>query len=123
VRLGVLHGTGAGREGGEVQRGRPVVVPRASRPQRDLVAMAQELFAADTFAVYVSPVQAAKITQQELSFTQLDDAVLLRHDLVEELDRVVRMPAEAVRRAKVDRLRPLGGGEDQSCHKSGREPN
>ena len=42
--------------------------------------------------------------------------MLLRDDLVEELDRVVRMAPEAVDRAQLDRLLSLGGREDQTCH-------
>ena len=44
--------------------------------------------------------------------------MLLRDDLVEELDRVVRVPPEAVDRAELDRLLPFGGREDQLGHSS-----
>jgi hypothetical protein len=51
-----------------------------------------------------------------LTLALLEDAVFLRDDLVQKLDRVVRVAAQAVNRAKFDRLLPLGGREDQTCH-------
>ena len=78
--------------------------------------MLQGLLPADTLAVDVRAVQAPEVAEDEDPVALLENAVLLRDDLVEELDRVVRMPPEAVYRAQLDRLLPLVCGEDQTCH-------
>ena len=58
VRLRVLHGAGPGREGGEVQRRGPVVVPGARRAEGNLVSVTKELLASDALAVDVRTVEA-----------------------------------------------------------------
>ena len=99
------------------RRAVPVVVARARRAERDLVAVAERLLAADALAVDVRAVEAAEVAQDEPTVALLEDAVLLRHDLVEELDGVVRMPPEAVDGAQLDRLLSLGRREDQTRHR------
>ena len=115
-RQRLLDGAGALAQRREVQRRRAVVVAGARRAEGDLVAVLEHLLAADALAVDVGPVEAPEVTKDELPLALLEDAVLLRNDLVQELDRVVRVPSEAVDRTQLDRLLPLGGREDQTCH-------
>ena len=74
--------------------------------------------AANALTVDVRAVQAAEIPQNELTVALLEDAVLFRDDLVEELNRVVRVTAEAVRGPKVDELLSFGSREDQLRHET-----
>jgi hypothetical protein len=122
VGLGMLHCAGPCSERGKIQRGGSVVVAGPRGAERDLVAVPEKLLPTHPLAVDVSAVEAAQVAEEELTVSKLYDAVLLRHNLVEQLNRVVRVPSKAVRRAKVYRLRPLGGGEDQSCHQFERQP-
>ena len=93
-----------------------VVVARARGAERDLVAVPQHHLATDALAVDVRAVEAPEVAQNDAAVALLEDAVLLRDNLVEELDRVVRMPAEAVDGAQLDRLLSLRGREDQTRH-------
>src|SRR5262249_6593098 len=115
-RRGLLDRTGADRRRREIQGARAVVVTRARRSEGDLVAVAKHLLTANALAIDVRAVEAAQIPQDELSVALLEDAVLLGDNLVQELDGVVRVAPQAVDRAKFDRLLPLGGREDQTCH-------
>jgi len=72
-------------------------------------------------AIYVGYVQAAEVAQHELSTPTLDDAVLLRHNLVEELDRVRGVAAERVMRGEIHDLLAFWGREQQPCHGVGGE--
>ena len=112
----LLHRAGADRRRGEVHRPGAVVVAGAGRAEGDLVAVLERLLAANALAVDVRAVEAPQISEDEHPLALLEDAVLLRHDLVEKLDRVVGMPPEAVDRTQLDRLLPLGCREDQACH-------
>jgi hypothetical protein len=85
--------------------------------ERDLVAVLQRGLAAHALVVDERPVQAAQIAQDPAIRAQLDDAVLLRDDLVEELDRVVRMAPERIHRAKIDRLLAFRGRQYQPSHR------
>ena len=106
--------TAPGPTGGSGERdARAVVVASARRAERDLVAVLEQRLAADALAVDVRAVEAAEVAQDEAPVALLEDAVLLRDDLVEELDRVVRVAPEAVDRPKLDRLLSFGGREDQ----------
>ena len=73
---------------------RAIVVTRASRTERDVVPVLEILLANDPFAVDVRPVQAAEITQRKAVDAPLQNAVLLRHDLVEKLNGVAWMAPE-----------------------------
>src|SRR5579862_9474336 len=95
---------GTRRERREIQGRRAVVVARPGGAERDLVSVAQKLFAANPLAVDVGPVQAPEVAEDELAFPLLEDAVLLRDDLVEELDGVVGVAPQAVDRAELNRL-------------------
>ena len=110
-----LHGARAHRRKLDAET-RAVVVACARRAQRDLVAVAHHLFAADALTVDLGAVQAAEIAEHEPAVALLEDAVLLRDDLVEQLDRVVRVTTEAVDRPKLDRLSAFCGCQDQPCH-------
>ena len=97
-----------------------VVEPSSRRAERDLVAMLEQHLAAHALAVDVRSVQAAEVAQDEAPFANLDDAVLLRDDLVEELDGVVRVTPEAVDRAEIDRLLSFRGRQEQLGHEEAR---
>jgi hypothetical protein len=114
--LGVRDRSRACRERSKVEWSGAVVVPSAGRAEGDLIAVAEHLLAAYALSVDVRPVQASEITQDELSVPLLEDAVLFRDDLVEKLNGIVRVAPQAIDRAKFDRLLPLGGREDQTCH-------
>ena len=94
---GIAFWIAPGPTGGSGERDpRSVVEPSSSRAERDLVAVLEQHLAAHALAVDVGAVQAAEVAQDEPAVADLDDAVLLRDDLVEELDRVVRVAPEAV---------------------------
>src|SRR5205823_4922352 len=82
----LLNDARAQRRRREVHEARAVVVPRARRTERDLVAVLERLLPAHALGVDVRAVQAPEVAEDELPVAQLDDAVLLRDDLVEELD-------------------------------------
>src|ERR1700690_120743 len=111
----VLHGArpecGRGRGGA-----RAVVITCAGRAEGDLVAVLEHRFAADALSVDVRSVQAAEIAKDETAVALFYDAMLLRNDFIEELDRVVRVPPEAIDWAELNRLLSFGGCEDQLCH-------
>jgi hypothetical protein len=69
---------------------------RGSRRARSRRHVRSGCLAAHALVVDERPVEAAQIAQHEVVAAQLDDAVLLRDDLVEELDRVVRVAPERV---------------------------
>ena len=101
----------------EVERRTMAVVEAgARRAEGDLVAVAEHGLAANALAVDVGAVQAPEITKDDPTIPLLEDAVLLRHDLVEELDGVVRMSSETIDRAQLDRLLALRRREDQTRH-------
>src|SRR5690606_4349856 len=94
-----------------------VVVAGAGGAEGDLVAVAERHLSADALAVDVGAVEAAEVAQHEPALALLEDAVLLRDDLVEQLDRIVGVPAQAVDGPELDRLLPLRRREDQSRHR------
>ena len=78
--------------------------------------MTKRSFAIDSLIIDVRTVEAAQIAEPVPVRSQLDDAVLLGHDAIEKLHRVVRMTPERVDRAKLDRCMTLRGGKDESRH-------
>jgi hypothetical protein len=74
------------------------------------------LLAVDPLAVDVGAVEAAEVAQQEAACATFDHAVLLRHDLVEELNRVARVPAERVVVAQLDDLLALRSRKQDARH-------
>jgi len=76
----------------------------------------EERLSPHPLAVDVGAVQAPQIAEEKADVPQLDDAVLLGDDLVEELDRVVGVTPEAVERAKLDGLLSFCRREEQSSH-------
>ena len=118
-RTDAAHVLAHRRRSAEVdRRSVPVVVARARGAERDLVAVTKRHLPANALAVHVRAVEAPEVAEDEASIALLEDAVLLRHDLVEELDGIVRMAAEAIDRPQLDRLLPLGCCEDQTRHRS-----
>jgi hypothetical protein len=57
----------------------------------NIVTMPERGLSADSLVVDVGAVQAPEIAKNEVIAALLDDAVLFRDDLVEQLDRVVRV--------------------------------
>ena len=74
-------------------------------------------FAPHALVVDERAVQAPEIAQDPVIGAQLDDAVLFRDDLVEELDRVVRVTPERVHRTQIDRLLAFSGLQNQASHR------
>jgi hypothetical protein len=74
--------------------------------------------AAYPFVVDERSVEAAEVSEDPSVRPYLNDAVLFGDNLVEELDRVVRMPPKRIYLAKVDRLLALGGLQNQASHRS-----
>jgi len=77
----------------------------------------------DALAVHVGTVQAPEVPKDELHATALDDAVLLRNNLVEELDRVGRVAAQRVVHAQLDDLLAFRGRQQQPGHRVARLPS
>jgi hypothetical protein len=78
-----------------------IVVPSARRTHHDLIAMLERLLAIDAFSVDVRSVQTAKIAKPKAVFALLNHAVLFGHDPVQQLDGVVRVTPDRIRRAKL----------------------
>jgi hypothetical protein len=72
--------------------------------------------AANPLAVDVGSIQTAEVAKDEVAVPLLQDAVLFGYDLVEQLNGVVRVSAQAVDGPKLNGLLSLGGGEDDSGH-------
>jgi hypothetical protein len=87
-------------------------------PERNIVSVAKVALPRDAFAVHVSSVEAPEIAQSETTRPAFDDAVLLRHDLVEQLHGVGRMATEGVMIAQLDHLLTFRGNEQDSGHAS-----
>ena len=98
---------GAGRRRNE-RRARKVVKSSAQAfawaqgAEDDFVVVTDELLSLDPLSVHVAAVEAAEITQDPRVVAILDHAVLFRDNLVEELDRVVRVTSERVCRAQIN---------------------
>ena len=82
--------------------------------------MLQRHLAANALAIHERPVQAAEVAQDEPAVARLDDAMLLRDDLVEELNRIVWVAPKAIDRSKLDRLLPFGGRQEKLGHEGKR---
>jgi hypothetical protein len=85
-----------------------IVVAGTRAAERDVVPVLQLALTVDALAVHVRAVQTSEIAQHEVGTTPLEDAVLLRDDLVQQLDRVTRMPAKRVEVAQVHDLLAVG---------------
>jgi len=93
-----------------------VIVASARLPERNVVTVTQVAFPRDAFTVDVRSVQAAQVSQRETVGPALDDAVLLRDDLVEELNGVRGMAPERVVVAQLDHLLTFRRDEQDSGH-------
>ena len=78
--------------------------------------MSQGAFAADSLAVDVGPVETAEILENKGAGALDDAAMLLGHNLVQELDRIARMPPERVLWQQLDNLLSLRCGESEPTH-------
>ncbi len=102
--------SGDGADGGGV------VEEDAGVAEGDLVAVVQRLLALDALVVDVGAVERAEVAQHPLRAAQLDEAVLLRDDAVEELDGVVGMTPEGVEGLEIALHLPVGTRDDQPGH-------
>ena len=80
--------------------------------------MTQVALTSDALTVDVSAVQASEVAEREAVGPSLDDAMLLRYNLVEELHRVRRVTPEGVVIAELDHLLTFRGDEQDSGHAS-----
>jgi hypothetical protein len=86
------------------------------RPHRDLVTILQ-IVLADALAPEERAVQRPQVAQQEPAVARaLDLRVFLRDDPIEDLDRVVGMPAQGVERPELELLALVAGDDDQLGH-------
>ena len=93
----------------------------ARRAHRELVAVA-EVVVADPLAAHERAVQRAQVAQQVAPVGRaLDLRVLLRDDAIEDLDRVVGMPADRVEGGELELLPLLPGDDDQLGHRDARK--
>jgi hypothetical protein len=95
-----------------------VIVTSARLSERDVVTVTKVALTGDALTVDVRSVEAAQVAQRETVGPALDDAMLLRHNLVEELHRVGRMTPERVVIAELDHLLSFRGDEHYSGHAS-----
>ena len=88
----------ASRHGGRGNRGPGGAVVEAAlgRAEGDLIAVLEGRFAPDALVIDEGAVEAAQITEDPVIAAELDDAVFLRHDLVEELNGIARMAPERI---------------------------
>jgi hypothetical protein len=89
----------------------------ARRPHRELVAIVQ-IMVGDPLAPHERAVQRPQVAQQVAPIGRsLDLRVLLRDDPIEDLDRVVGMPADRVESSELELLPLVPGDNDQLCHR------
>jgi hypothetical protein len=87
------------------------------RAHRELVAVVQ-VVVRDPLAPHERPVERPQVAQQEPPIRRaLDLRVLLRDDPVEDLDGVVRVPADRVEGSELELLPFVPGDNDQLRHR------
>jgi len=101
-----------------LRRGGARFEARFGLAESDHVAVLQlaDALLLDTLFVDIGAIEAAEITQPEIRAALFDDAVLFRHDLVEELDRVARVPSKGIGLAELDDLLSLVSVKDEMRH-------
>lgn len=105
------------RQRGWLQRGAASFVETTpGAAESNFVTMPERPFTRDPLTVHVRPVQTSQIAENVLLPPSLHDAVLLRHNLVEHLDGVTRVPSQGIPVGKLGNKGPLGCGEQQSRH-------
>lgn len=92
------------------------VVATASATEDDFVTVAKGSLPDDPFVVDIGAIQAAEIAQYIELPTLLNDAMFLRYDSVQELNRVAWVATEGVVRGKLDDLLAFGCREQQTSH-------
>ena len=90
----------------------------ARRTECQFIAIAQSALASDAFAIDESPVETAQILQDVLVAQLNDDAMFLRHNLVEELNAVAGVPPQGVARGESHRLLTLRSSQHQARHQA-----
>ena len=84
--------------------------------ERDIVAVVERLLPVDPLPVDISPVETPEIAEHVRLAALLDEAVLLRDDFIEELDRVRRMATQRVLGAQVYDLLTFRCCEQKTRH-------
>jgi hypothetical protein len=92
---------------------------RLGLPQRDFVAVMQVPLALNTVSVDEGAVEATQVAKDKALGPLLDDAVLLRDDFVQQLDRVAGMPAKRVGLTQLDDLLSFRCRENKTSHGQG----
>ncbi len=76
-----------------------------------------ELHLADhAVAVDEGAIEATEVAQDEGAAPKLDQAVLLRHDFVQQLDGIARMPPKRIILAELNDLLPFSCRQDKTRH-------
>jgi hypothetical protein len=115
IAQGLRHDAGAHR--GRLDRSAaPIFEPGSGGSQGNFIPVAKALLAFDPFSIDVRSVETSQIPQHELPAAFFENAVFLRDDFVQKLNRVVRMSTKAVVRSKLDRRLPLGRSQYQPSH-------
>jgi hypothetical protein len=81
----------------------------AGLAERNLGSLAQSHFALHPLAIHVGAVQAAQVFEDELVTSQFYDAVFFTDDLIQNLDRVVRVSPKRVAALQLKGALTLGG--------------
>lgn len=82
----------------------------------NLVAIAKRPLTSHALPIYEGPIETTEVLQDELRSRLNDDAVLLRHDLVEQLHAVIGMTPQRIVRGQSYSLLSFGGGEHKPRH-------
>jgi len=100
---------------------RPLLEQQGRRPEHHLVAVVEQLLA-HPFAAQERPVHAPEIAEQELAVGLAHDlGVLLGHDAVQDLKRVVGMATNGIDGAELVLATLIVTGDDDFGH-AGRAP-
>jgi hypothetical protein len=75
------------------------------------------LLTVDSLAVDVGAIQAAQVTKDEGHATLLDRAMLLGHDLVEQLNRIRGVAPQRIVRLELNDLLAFGRCEQEARHR------
>ena len=98
---------------------RALLEGQAGRAEHDLVAVAEHVLA-DPLAAQERAVEAAEIAEQEVTVGLPDDlGVLLGHDAVQDLQRVVGMTTDRVDRPELVLAALVVAGDDDLGHAEG----
>jgi len=93
-----------------------IIVPKPRRPHHDLIAMLQRLLPNYTLSIDVRAVQTAKITQPKPIFPLLNNTMLLRHNAVQKLNRIVGVAPKRIGSGQLNNPLPFRGDYTKTRH-------